>query len=253
MAGTRWRSANAASSSARLVKRLSELIRSASARICSNVAKTAAKSLLACRRWSLIPRTPAAGCRRPHVSSPFGLLGLRSTATAVAVGITSCSSSSRFGATSTFNCVAPVILPPGRPRLPTRPSCTGSAAVVKTMGIVVIAALAGRAATLGRTGVDEPDYRHRRLLRERHQRPGGCCSAEQRDELAPFQLIELHSVPCQPGPDCSRLVEALAATRPARRRVSRVGGKKADRPPSTKAEVEDGKSVTSSAQPNCPS
>src|SRR5262245_18332833 len=25
---------------------------------------------------------------------------------------------------------------------------------------------------------------------------------KQRDELAPFQLIELHSVPCQPGPDC---------------------------------------------------
>src|SRR5262249_26961039 len=27
-------------------------------------------------------------------------------------------------------------------------------------------------------------------------------AAEQRDERAPFQLIEEHSVPCQPGPDC---------------------------------------------------
>jgi hypothetical protein len=27
-------------------------------------------------------------------------------------------------------------------------------------------------------------------------------AAEQRDELASFQLIEEHSVPCQPGPDC---------------------------------------------------
>src|SRR5262249_20607472 len=25
---------------------------------------------------------------------------------------------------------------------------------------------------------------------------------EQRDEVTTFQLIELHSVPCQPGPDC---------------------------------------------------
>jgi hypothetical protein len=29
-------------------------------------------------------------------------------------------------------------------------------------------------------------------------RPRNCRAAEQRDELAPFQLIELHSVPCQP-------------------------------------------------------
>ena len=49
------------------------------------------------------------------------------------------------------------------------------------------------------------------LARMRHMR-SGCCArasqrprrrraAEQRDELAPFQLIELHPVPRQPGPD----------------------------------------------------
>jgi len=32
--------------------------------------------------------------------------------------------------------------------------------------------------------------------------PRAATAAEQRDELAPFQLIEGHSVPCQPGPDC---------------------------------------------------
>src|SRR5262249_53199486 len=38
----------------------------------------------------------------------------------------------------------------------------------------------------------------RRLLRARRERPrGGCAAAEQRDERAPFQLIELHSVPSQ--------------------------------------------------------
>jgi len=39
--------------------------------------------------------------------------------------------------------------------------------------------------------------RHCRLLRARRQRPCHRRAAEQRDELAPFQLIELHSVPCQ--------------------------------------------------------
>src|SRR5438445_7493429 len=47
------------------------------------------------------------------------------SATSVAVGKSSCASSRRFGATSTFNWVAPVTLPPGRLRLAVRPSCTG--------------------------------------------------------------------------------------------------------------------------------
>ena len=41
----------------------------------------------------------------------------------------------------------------------------------------------------------------RRLLRARRERPGDR-AAEQRDELAPSQVIELHSVARQPGPDC---------------------------------------------------
>jgi hypothetical protein len=35
----------------------------------------------------------------------------------------------------------------------------------------------------------------RALLRARRERPRGYRAAEQRDELAPFQLIELHSMP----------------------------------------------------------
>ena len=39
----------------------------------------------------------------------------------------------------------PVRLPPGRPRLSTKPSSTGSAAAVKTIGIVDVAAFAANA------------------------------------------------------------------------------------------------------------
>ena len=74
------------------------------------------------------------------------LVGLIRSAMTRAVGTNSCSSSSRFGATSTFNWVAPVTLPPGRFRLATKPSLIGSPPISKTMGIVVVAAFAASAA-----------------------------------------------------------------------------------------------------------
>ena len=64
----------------------------------------------------------------------------------VAAGITSCSNAHCFGATSTFKEVRPVRLPPGRFRLATSPSRTGSSATSKMIGMVVVAALAARAA-----------------------------------------------------------------------------------------------------------
>jgi hypothetical protein len=74
----------------------------------------------------------------------------------VAVGSSSCSSSSRFGATSTFNWVTPVMLPPGRLRLATSPSLIGSPPVSKTIGITAVAALAASAAG----GADSGDDAH---------------------------------------------------------------------------------------------
>ena len=55
--------------------------------------------------------------------------------------------------------VTPVILPSGRLRLFTKPSCTGSSPVTKTIGIVLVAALAATsavemAATTPRLGGD---------------------------------------------------------------------------------------------------
>ena len=64
----------------------------------------------------------------------------------VADGTTPRSISRSFGPTSTANKVTPVKLPPGRFRLVTNPICTGSAIVVKAMGIVAVAAFATRTA-----------------------------------------------------------------------------------------------------------
>ena len=64
----------------------------------------------------------------------------------VAVGTSSCSSSSRFGPTSTLKEVTPVRLPPGRFRLATSPTSTGSLPIPKTIGIVAVAAFAANAA-----------------------------------------------------------------------------------------------------------
>jgi hypothetical protein len=48
--------------------------------------------------------------------------------------------------------------------------------------------------SLQRCPVEEPDHWQRRLLPARRERPRRRRPAEKRDELAPFQLIELHAV-----------------------------------------------------------
>jgi hypothetical protein len=62
-----------------------------------------------------------------------------------------------------------------------------------------VEALAERASNahrgFGRPTVDKADHRHRCLLPARRERPCGSCPADKRDELAPFQLSELHPLP----------------------------------------------------------
>jgi hypothetical protein len=73
-----------------------------------------------------------------------GRLAFSSTAKRRPPGIISCKSLSRFNTTSLFRSVKPVRLPPGRFNLATRPVWTGSRSLMKTTGMVEVAALAAR-------------------------------------------------------------------------------------------------------------
>src|SRR5262249_4943242 len=81
-------------------------------------------------------------------------------------------------------------------------------------------------------GMQESDHRHRGLLRARRERP--CSRAtEQRDELAPFHLTEMHPIPSRTGSTSQDIEsgthpigEPLGSrrTRPASLRARRVAG-----------------------------
>ena len=104
-----------------------------------------------------------------HVSSlRLGIqdvFGFTSTAIVVALGTSWRSSSSRFAPNTPEKKTTPVTLPPGRLRLATRPSLTGSPPVAKTIGTVVVAALAASAAMLF-----ADDHGHRPANQISHQR-----------------------------------------------------------------------------------
>ena len=65
-------------------------------------------------------------------------LGSTNTATTVACGSSSCSTPSRFASRAALRKLTPVALPPGRLKLATIPSFTGSAPVAKTIGIMEV-------------------------------------------------------------------------------------------------------------------
>src|SRR5262249_15028163 len=118
-------------------------------RNCIRLAKTCSKSpsLLAFSTWRLRPSVRAAACEaRATGPATVGWAGLMRSPTPLAAGTSSRTSSSRFGAISKFKLVTPVMLPPGRFRLATRPSWIGSPAVSKTTGTVAAAALAASTA-----------------------------------------------------------------------------------------------------------
>ena len=83
----------------------------------------------------LQPHGASAASKSLNVDSVLdALAGLTSTATRVAAGTSSRSSPSRFAANSVLKKLTPVRLPPGRARLATRPSLTGSSPTRRQSG-----------------------------------------------------------------------------------------------------------------------
>jgi hypothetical protein len=148
--GIPGRDAKLASCTRRLVKNGSLVTKSASGRRSAKVAKAASISrlVLALRTVVCSPIARAAGSMSRSVVSASGPVGLTSTAIRATAGTSSRRSSNRFAVSSPLTMLTPVRLLPGRARLVTRPVRTGSSATINTMGMLVVAAFAGRAAGL---------------------------------------------------------------------------------------------------------
>ena len=98
----------------------------------------------------------ANACDPSTCSRADGVFGLTISATCLACGTSSRSSSKRLGIRSAVRKMMPVALPPGRARLWTTPSRTGSPPIVKTMGIFLLAMRRPRPAEdSAGTGLDE--------------------------------------------------------------------------------------------------
>ena len=77
--------------------------------------------------------------------SAFAFCGFTSRPNRAAFGNSSRSSPRCFATSSLNRKLTPVALPPGRARLATRPSSTGSSAKMKRIGMVAVASFAARA------------------------------------------------------------------------------------------------------------
>jgi hypothetical protein len=91
------------------------------------------------------PKRERRGLRVLGLDSEVGFAVLIRKPMTVALGTSSRSNSNRFAARVVTRKDTPVILPPGRLRLETRPSSTGSAPVANTIGMLAVAALAATA------------------------------------------------------------------------------------------------------------
>src|SRR2546425_987614 len=85
-------------------------------------AASISRSLLAVSTCNFRPSASAAACASFASGSAFGLLGLTSKPYTAAVGTISCSNCSRFANNWLEKELTPVMFPPGRLRLATRPA-----------------------------------------------------------------------------------------------------------------------------------
>ena len=100
-----------------------------------------------------MPRDRAARSTSYHAGGTAGLLMLHRAAIRTAFGTSAWRSSTRFGYSSVTIGFRPVMFPPGRARLATKPCAMGSPAPVMTMGIVFVAFLVARIACVPRVTI----------------------------------------------------------------------------------------------------
>ena len=113
----------------------------------TRVAKAASIScsLPALRIESCNPFSRTVSCKSRITGSIAAFVGFTRRAIDLAWGTNSQRNSNRFGVISLARMLTPVTLRPGRARLATRPTPTGSPTPAKTTGIVEVASFAARA------------------------------------------------------------------------------------------------------------
>src|SRR5262249_7861233 len=117
---------------------------------CTTFAKAAwtSRSLAAFTIRIWCPMARAASSRSRDSLSTSGPFGSRKTAIIDALGTNSCRIPSSLATNGTTVKTTPVILPPGRLRLATKPTLTGSAPMTNIMGVVAVTALLACAASV---------------------------------------------------------------------------------------------------------
>ena len=120
----------------------------ACARLTAENAGPISSGVRALTKLSSIDSEGAAALRSSITFGCHGVSGFQRTATRVSRGIVSLSSCSRLALSSVGIIESPVTFPPGCARFATRPDPTGSATSAMTMGMVDVARLAARVATV---------------------------------------------------------------------------------------------------------
>jgi hypothetical protein len=156
-------------------------------------------------------------------------LELTSATKRVACGANSRNSPSRFAVSSTARMLTPVTLPPGRLRLATRPSATGSEAIAKTIGMLEVAVLAASAPAVLAGAAITATLRWTRSAANsgiRSSRPPA-----QRNSIATFRP-STYPVSLKPLRNASRRLAPTCAELPPRNPITGIAGccARAERP-----------------------
>ncbi len=168
-------------------------------------ARSNSPSLVTFKTSSFRPSVAAAVCASRVWLRAMGLEWLARSATDRTPGSISRSRSSRFPSRMEAESITTVMLPPGRLRLSTSPSSTGSKPIVKTVGIVDVAALTARGTGVPPTAMMMLGLALTRSTAEHRRTPGPLQAPGRRPRSLPGG--QHHSL------DCANRMRARCAKR----------------------------------------